>query len=196
MSHVIEVGFKIDNLLALKWAAEACGPLALIVSPGLTIGADGKLYDAESGQLFTGKGHMHYRTWKDAHGRLVGDWPIPEGMTEAEVGDNAVAIIRVKDNGASYDVGVIAKGDGTYSLCHDFFNGGGGLETYVGKTTSTGHRSTGAVVEAYPTLSMYYQAMLVKYNASQLGVDLEFQKQEDGSIVAIADKANQLHLQQ
>jgi hypothetical protein len=44
------------------------------------------------------QGESHYRTWKDNHnGKLVGDWPLPEGWTEAMVGENADHIIRVKD---------------------------------------------------------------------------------------------------
>ena len=33
-----------------------------------------------------------YRTWKTDHGHLVGDWPVPAGLTEATVGKCAHAV--------------------------------------------------------------------------------------------------------
>jgi len=68
------------------------------------------------------EGQNHFRTWKDDHeGRLVGDWPLPQGMTEAEVGNNAHHTIQVTDQalkdkfgkssrhevGAPYEIGLV-----------------------------------------------------------------------------------------
>ncbi len=186
MSHVIDVDCEITNLMALKWAAESCGPLEMEVQKGLVLGQDGKLYD-EQGKLFTGKGTTRYRTWIDDHGGLVGDWPVPEGMQASEVGNNAVAVIRIKDDTQAYEIGVIPKADGTYSLCHDFFGNGRKIEQYVGQTQTTGKK----VVSAYERISMYYQAQCAKYNCFQNGVDIEFHEQADGSIMAIADQNSQ-----
>jgi|GEM_PF-5706692 len=43
------------------------------------------------------EGQNTYRTWKADHGKLVGDWPVTEGMTEADVGVNADHVIRVTE---------------------------------------------------------------------------------------------------
>ena len=67
------------------------------------------------------KNQSHYRTWKDNHGgRLVGDWPLPEGWTASQVGENAAHVIRVKDSylekhgisdrnagNAPYEIGIV-----------------------------------------------------------------------------------------
>jgi hypothetical protein len=65
-------------------------------------------------------GQTHFKTWKDSNnGRLVGDWKLPTGMTEEEVGNNARAVIRVKeeylqkkgikrnDANAPYEIGLV-----------------------------------------------------------------------------------------
>lgn len=186
MSHVIDVDCEITNLLALKWAAESCGPLEMEVQKGLVLGQDGKLYD-EQGNLFKGKGTMKYRTWIDDHGGLVGDWPVPDGMKAEEVGKNAVAVIRIKGDKHAYEIGVIPKPDGTYSLCHDFYGAGRQIEQYVGHTQTFRKK----VTSAYDRISMHYQAQCAKYNCIQNGVDIEFQEQPDGSIMAVADTQSQ-----
>jgi len=68
------------------------------------------------------QGESHYRTWKDDHGgKLVGDWPLPDGWTEAMVGEGAHHVIRVTDeamkkkfggrarnsSGGPYEIGVV-----------------------------------------------------------------------------------------
>lgn len=66
------------------------------------------------------KNQSHYRTWKDNHGgRLVGDWPLPEGWTADQVGENASHVIRVTDSylkkrgvlrgdsNAPYEIGIV-----------------------------------------------------------------------------------------
>jgi hypothetical protein len=49
----------------------------------------------------------HYRTWKDTHGKLVGDWPAPPNMTKDEwnkiAGENATHIIRTKKEFRGHD---------------------------------------------------------------------------------------------
>lgn len=67
------------------------------------------------------EGEKHYRTWKDNHGgKLVGDWKLPNGMTEADVGENAKGILRLTDaalkkqghknrtdSGSPYEIGLV-----------------------------------------------------------------------------------------
>lgn len=55
------------------------------------------------------------------YGTHIGDYPIPEGFTKEDMGkcDHA---IRVK--GASYEIGIVKKGN-TYKLLWDFWSSGG-----------------------------------------------------------------------
>lgn len=68
------------------------------------------------------QGQSHYRTWKDDHnGKLVGDWPLPDGWTADQIGEGAHHVIRVtdkalkekfkcgnrSDNRAPYEIGVV-----------------------------------------------------------------------------------------
>jgi len=61
-------------------------------------------------------------------GRYIGDYPLPEGMTEADLGTCEHAI-RVP--GAAYEVGVRRKDNG-FDLLWDFWPSGG-LEKKIGK---------------------------------------------------------------
>lgn len=60
------------------------------------------------------------------YGRRVGDYPLPEGMAEADLGKCA-HVIRVP--GIRYEIGVVQRGQG-YTLAYDFWGKGqviGGL---------------------------------------------------------------------
>lgn len=94
MSHVTSVSMQIRDLNALKQACARMG--AIFVQ-------DQKTY-----------------AW---YGRSVGDFPIPQGMTEADLGKCNHAI-RVP--GVRYEIGVVKQKDGTYSLAYDFYGTGGG----------------------------------------------------------------------
>lgn len=76
------------------------------------------------------EGQREYRWW----GHSVGDYPIPAGMTEKDLGkcDHAIRV-----DSRAYEVGVIQQKDGTYSLVWDFYAGGYGLEKAVGKDCKT-----------------------------------------------------------
>jgi len=204
VSHVVEyapgaVEQKLRNITAAKMAAECQDNLELVLPKGHTIGEDGHVRDA-NGQLVT-KGGMHYRTWKDDHsGRLVGDWPMPTGMTLADVGENAVAILRVKDKSkvksygtAPYEIGLVPHvdkktGEITYSLAHDFYQGGYGIEDIVGKTEVD--RSSKKVISAHGEYLMFYQMMSAKLAAQESGWDINFKKLADGTYEGVADTAN------
>jgi len=78
------------------------------------------------------KGQTSFHTWASDHGgRLVGDYPVPEGYdaTEIAAGDCIHAIGLPGQSGKSgtnaYEVGVVKskKFPGTYSLLYDFWGG-------------------------------------------------------------------------
>lgn len=77
------------------------------------------------------EGQKTYRWW----GHSVGDYPLPEGFTAADLGKCEHAI-KVKGAPQAYEIGVIkarkpgAKG---YTLLWDFYAGGYGLQKAVGE---------------------------------------------------------------
>lgn len=99
MSHVATVKTEVNDLGALKTAVE------------------------ELGGVFV-ENQRTYR-W---YGRSMGDYPLPEGFTEAELGHCEHAI-RVP--GVGYEVGVVKK-NGTYRLLYDFWGPGEGLHEKFG----------------------------------------------------------------
>jgi hypothetical protein len=72
-------------------------------------------------------------------GRWVGDTPMPKGMTHADLGkcDHAIRF-----PGASYEVGVRAQPDGSFSLAWDWWSQGGLLQ-------HMGDPQAGRFVQAY-----------------------------------------------
>lgn len=104
MSHVSTIACDITDLEALKAAAKECG--------------------MELVQQST------YRWF----GKSVGDYPIPEGFTEADLGHCEYAI-RIPGNPNAYEVGVVRRRDGRpgYTLIWDFWAGGHGLESVIEK---------------------------------------------------------------
>jgi len=104
VSHVAKVELKILDLKALKTAAESLG-------------------------LEFVEGQETYR-W---YGRSVGDYPLPEGLTSADLGKCNHAI-RIPGNPSAYEIGVRQNADGKgYTLLWDFWQGGYGLQTAIGK---------------------------------------------------------------
>jgi hypothetical protein len=111
LSHIAQIELQVNDLDALKAAAEKLG-------------------------LIFREGQRHYR-W---YGRSVGDYPLPEGFTAADLGkcDHALS---VRENPGAYEVGVVQKKDGSgFQLLWDFWNRGRsygdfgkGLEDVVGE---------------------------------------------------------------
>lgn len=99
MSHVAKIEIAIKDLDTLK---AACRQL------GLEFIADQKAFK-----------------W---YGRHIGDYPLPEGFTTADMGrcDHAVRV-----PGARYEIGVVHR-NGRYHLLWDFYSDGG-LERVLGK---------------------------------------------------------------
>lgn len=105
MSHVATIDLEIKDLAALQRAAEALG-------------------------LEFRQNQKRYKWF----GVSVGDFPLPEGFTAAELGHCEHAL-SVKDNPGAYEIGVVKRRDGKpgYTLLWDFYAGGYGLEEKVGK---------------------------------------------------------------
>lgn len=103
MSHVTEIKTEIKDLDALATAAEKLG---------MEFVRDQKSY-----------------RW---YGQYVGDAPLPEGMTEADLGKCEHAL-RVKEKPGAYEVGVIkAKNGKGYTLLFDYWDEGKGLMNHIG----------------------------------------------------------------
>lgn len=119
MSHIVQVSLEINDLLALMTAAEMCG--------------------------MTMKKKSSYRWW----GYSVGDFPLPEGFTEKDLGKCDYAL-TVKDNPDAYEVGVVPRRDGKpgYALLFDFYNGGLGLVDKIGENASNLKREYALAVAA------------------------------------------------
>lgn len=69
------------------------------------------------------------------YGRVMGDFPLPEGFTAADIGKCEYAL-RVKGAGPeTYEVGIVKRRDGMpgYSLLFDFWQGGFGLLDKIGE---------------------------------------------------------------
>jgi hypothetical protein len=93
MSHVVGIETEISDLAALRSACERLG------------------FDLREGQ-------KSYR-W---YGRFMGDYPMPEGMSQSDLGkcDHAIRV-----PGADYEVGVRQQPNGSYRLAYDFWQQGG-----------------------------------------------------------------------
>jgi uncharacterized protein DUF1257 len=102
MSHIAEMDLDIYDLDSLEKGANELG-------------------------LVLNRGQKTYHWF----GRSVGDYPLPEGFTNADLGkcDHAISI---PGDSKAYEIGVVEK-DGKYVLLWDFWNGGYGMEKKVGK---------------------------------------------------------------
>lgn len=105
MSHIATVDLDIKDMDALK---KACEQLGL--------------------ELVEGK-----KTYK-WYGTSVGDYPLPAGFSKEDLG-KCDHVIRIPGNSTAYEIGVVAKRDGTpgYQLMWDFWQGGYGMEKIAGK---------------------------------------------------------------
>ena len=184
MSHVVKNVNEKGKILSIAALELAC--VSLIV--------DGKSGLLELVQTEKGKGK--YRTWKSDHGKLVGDWDVPTGMTAADVGENADYVIRVTEEGRRYlkskgysnpyEVGVVwEESEQCYRLVYDFFANAQGLELIIGKTVvdyKKSHRS-GNLTQSCPDLIKWYNASRDKLMAEKNGDVQVLVPQKDGSIL-------------
>lgn len=126
MSHVSKIEMEIKSLEVLK---DACNRL------GLRFKENQKTY-----QWF---------------GEYMGAYPLPEGMTQSDLGkcDHAIEVPDCK-----YDIGVI-KQNGHYALFWDFWSSGG-LERKLGK-------DAGKLKQAYAISRIRKEAVNKNYRVSE-----------------------------
>jgi len=89
--------------------------------------------DLDSLQKAAEKLGLEVRQKKTYHwfGRHVGDYPLPEGFTQSELGKCEFALGVVGKAGA-YEIGVVKSKTGNgYTLLYDFYAGGDGLMKQV-----------------------------------------------------------------
>jgi hypothetical protein len=100
MSHVADIECEFKDLQAIKLAAEKLG---------------GTFHE----------GQRTYKWW----GRWEGDYPLPEGVKQEDLGkcDHAISFPNAK-----YEIGIVDNHDGTYRVMWDFWSSGG-LQKVVGK---------------------------------------------------------------
>lgn len=141
MSHVAKIEMEIKNLDCLERAAKACG-------------------------LEFHRNQHTYR-WFGEH---VGDYPMPEGFTEKDLGkcDHALS---VPNNDEAYEIGVVKRGD-SYTLLWDFWAGGNGLEEKVGENAEK-------LCNNY-LLEEAKQAFAEEYEGQ--GFNFSFQQKQNGDI--------------
>ena len=137
MSHVSLIALKVRDLDALDAACRRLG-LELV------------------------RGQKTYR-W---YGVQVGGYPLPEGLTAADLGkcDHA---IRVPDLPGAYEIGLVRRTD-HYALLWDFYAGGYGLEAKVGPQCGR--------------LKQAYGVELARREGRRRGYSLTETAQSDGSI--------------
>lgn len=107
MSHISTISLKILDLAALREAVKSFG----------------------------GEWVENQKTYR-WYGRYVGDTPLPQGMTEDQLGKCEHAI-RIP--GVSYEIGVVKLKEGGYTLAYDYYDyqacghDGGKLTALFGK---------------------------------------------------------------
>jgi hypothetical protein len=143
MSHVVSTKCKILDLLALQEAAESIG-------------------------LEFRAGQTSYR-W---YGHSVGDYPLPAGFSEKDLG-KCVHALHVKGNNTAYEIGIVkSKVHEGYELVYDFWNQGHGLLPVVG-------------TDAYKLTQAYYKITALK--TVPLGCPYVESKMDNGEIVIEVD---------
>lgn len=140
MSHIATVDLHITDLAALRAACE-------------TLGLE-----------FT-EGRTNFR-W---YGRVVGDYPLPEAFTVADMGQ-CDHVIGIKDNALAYEIGVVRRRDGKpgYLLMYDNWRRGMGLEDVIGPGAGK--------------LKQQYAAQVAATKARTQGYRVSQSLQTDGSL--------------
>lgn len=146
MSHVCKIELRITSLDALDDACKALG-LELV------------------------RGQENYRWF----GQFVGDAPLPEGFTEAELGHCEHAI-RIPGDNHAYEIGLVKRRDGQtgYQLLWDYWGGGYGLVAKIGQN---GER-----------LKQEYAAAVASRTYSKLGYRVSRSVKADGRVVLEAKR--------
>lgn len=138
MSHVAKIKVEIKDLHALRAAAESLGL----------------------------RFNLHQKTYK-WYGSSVGDYPLPEGFTAADLGKCNHAI-SIPGNSTAYEIGVVER-NGKFTLLWDFWQGGYGLVERVGK-------------DGQKLIQAYARQVAIKQARAQ-GMTVTETTREDGTIV-------------
>ena len=112
-------------------------------------------------------GQKTYRWW----GRSVGDYPLPVGFKESDLGkcEHAIAI---RGNNDAYEIGVVPRRDGRpgYTLLWDFYAGGRGMEAKVGKDACKLKQAYSAAVATRHYRKLGYRVSIEKKEGERLVV--------------------------
>ena len=121
------------------------------------------------------------------YGRHVGDYPIPPGYTQAELGRNAKLVLSVPEElrqklgirGKCYELAVVEdkQNPGCYTYMYDFFNRGNGLNDIIGDPVL----ENGKVVTVAPKFLMHYRMCADALSANEVGDQIQFEELTDGS---------------
>lgn len=127
-----------------------------------------------------------YKWW----GHHVGDYPLPEGWTKEDMGNNAHMVLSVSPEkrkelgiGADcYELAIIAdkKNPGAYTMMYDFYGQGRGLDKVIGAPIS----EKGKVTQIAPIFMQHYRMCCDALAAKEVGDKISFEEQEDGSWVS------------
>ncbi len=133
MSHVATVDLEIRDLDALGEAAKRIG-MRLVL------------------------GQATYQWW----GHSVGDYAMPEGFAEEDLGKCDHALVVEGAHASTYEVGVVKRRDGRdgFLLQWDFYAGGCGLEAVVGT-------DCGKLKQAYATVVAAKQLRRQGYSVTE-----------------------------
>jgi len=147
MSHVATIDLEIKDLGCLERAAKALG-------------------------MEFARDQKKYRWW----GHSVGDYPLPKGFAEGDLGKCEHAL-SIPDNRQAYEVGVVPRRDGRpgYTLLWDFYGGGYGLQDKIGKDGNK--------------LKQEYAVQVAMKHARLQGYTVARQLRKDGTVVLKAVKA-------
>lgn len=140
-----------------------------------------------------------YRTWVTDHGEPYGDYPVPQGVKPEDVGRNAVLVLAIPPEKAAamarnncgvmpYELAIAPdpNNPGAYVPMYDFFNGGQGLDEYIGAPAGV-DPVTGDIEQLAPKLMMHYRMACDKISAKEAGDEIRFEEQPDGSWVSITE---------
>ena len=81
-----------------------------------------------------------------------------------------------------YELGIVANGDGTYSLSYDEWNRGFGLQDVIGDPVFINNQK-----QLAPKFSMFYNMASDMIEAKANGDEIEFQRMPDGSYQSITN---------
>jgi hypothetical protein len=114
---------------------------------------------------------LYFREQSTYHwyGTFVNDTPLPEGVTEDELGKCLYAI-GIPGNEQAYEIGVVKKKTGKgFELRYDYWNGAEGLESVIG--------------EGARVLKQRYSTTVAKREAIRNGFRVKEFTRSDGTIV-------------